>query len=230
MKISVSQIRLVCILSCLAFAFINSICLNSAKADSILIGQNGGGTVVPFFGATDLQEVYEANLFTSGAMNINALSFFRQAGNSGSDIDAVTYKIHLAVTTADSSTLSSDLSANLAGLTLHTFFDGTLNKTSGYTGTEALTFNGSAFGYDPSQGNLFLWVEKSSDPSSGGDLVIQATTQDAGQAMASNFTNRVENFGLVTSFTFDSFSVPEPSCLGILAASLAVLPFRRRRN
>jgi hypothetical protein len=187
---------------------------------SITVGTDNGSNDFPFSGpfdgyaGTDYQEAYADTDF-SGPMNITGIDFFLGNAIVG-NLYAGTYTLSLSVISNNIGSLSSsNLSSNLGS-------DNTVFETVALSGAapSILSFTGTPFLYDPSQGNLLLDISVAGGH--GGD---NAAYQD-GDGVGTQ-TARYQNFGMgngigygmVTEFisTASNSVVPEPSTLPLLA-------------
>src|SRR5580704_12002820 len=148
-----------------------------ASADSVTIGNATSNNGDPFNVPTyigDYQQVYNAALF-SGPVDITAITFFAATTIPTTTISG-DFTLDLSTTSAGSDTLSTTYADNL-GADNTQFFSGVVSKV--------LTFDGTPFLYDPSQGNLLLDVDVLSKPLGSGALAAGCSTD----------TNRVFNLG-----------------------------------
>ena len=168
----------------------------------------------------EYQQVYAGTQF-SGPVDITQLTFFRAPGFPLASISG-NFSLSLSTTSASIGSPSTTYSANI-GADDAVFFNGAVSNV--------LSFTGTPFLFNPSQGNLLLDVfVNTSDPNQS-SLAAGCSTQ----------TNRVFNFfgnssshgigtgpgqctpndyGLETQFTFTPVSVPEPSSLPVFGAAL----------
>jgi len=180
--------------------------------------------------STRYQQVYAASNFTSGPISINQISFFLSPLNAG-PLNTGTYTISLSTTAAAVNGLSSTFASNLGA---DNALFGVFNL--GGAAPATLTFTGTTFNYDPSQGNLLLDVQTSI--TSGQTVTDYSTSyyegrfQDAAGVFSRmhDFGDVFDNTGLVTEFAL--VPVPEPSTYALLAAGLAAMGVvaRRRRQ
>ncbi|MFN6468104.1 MAG: PEP-CTERM sorting domain-containing protein [Nostoc sp. SerVER01] len=193
----------------------------SAQALSITIGAPGdlgSGDCAPFGCVLRYQQVYDASLFSSPIL-IDTISFFNQNFQPGS-ISAATYTINFSTTTKAVNALSSTFADNI-GANNQSFFVGSL---SGAITNGKFSITGNNFLYDPSQGNLLLDISKDAgsfdfsvflDSQNGSAPSGTISRVYSFDNSPSGITN--DNYGLVTEFSFNTQSVPEPtSIIGLL--------------
>ena len=127
-----------------------------SAAGTIVIGAPGNpfdGDCAPFGCAVEYQQVYGAGLFP-GAITITGLTFFNDNFVPGSIADAE-YTISLSSTTAAVDGLDATFANNL-GSDNALFFSGGLGGP--ISPTNEFTISGTAFSYDPANGNLLLSI------------------------------------------------------------------------
>jgi len=137
-----------------------------AAGNTVIIGQPpaaGTGNCDPFgcpalFGLGTYQQVYISSAFT-GPLTIGTVTFYNtQVLNNGTHAQG-TYTLSFAYTSKAPGMLDLTNPANNITSGSQTFFTGTLPKiASGPSGIRVMSFSGTAFSYDPSNGNLLLTV------------------------------------------------------------------------
>lgn len=204
-----------------------------ASAAAITFGSGAGANSFPFGDSNYLgeyQQVYDGSLF-SGSVNITQLTFFAGPGFPFDKISG-NYTLHLSTTAAGVGSLST-VYANNIGADNSLFFSGTVSNV--------LSFTGTPFLFDPTQGNLLLDVFVNTSNSTRSRFAAGCSTQ----------INRVFNFfgnsasygiggspgqctpnsyGLQTQITFTPAAVPEPLTLSLFGAGAAGLAALRRRK
>jgi hypothetical protein len=140
--------------------------VGDARASSVTVGTyNGTPNCFPFscfaaFSGNEFQEVYASSAFTA-PITIDAVSFF-EAGPGG--LDSATYSVSFYTTTQPVDGLST-LGADHLGTLLSNFGAYSLSGAA----PSVLTFNGNAFTYNPSSGNLLMVVTVTSFTQPGGN-------------------------------------------------------------
>jgi hypothetical protein len=198
-----------------------------ASGDTVTTGGTDQGNVFPFGSPNyvgEYQQVYSASLF-SGPVDITAIAFFPQTDNPGQTISG-DFTLDLSTTSAGIDGLSTTYADNI-GTNNALFFSGSVS--------DVLSFTGTPFLYNPSQGNLLLDV----------NVVTPNSATNAFAAGCSPGTDRVFNsggngsptvggegcsagsgYGLETELTFtpaSTSSVPEPSSVLLLSMGLLAL-------
>ena len=177
------------------------------------------------------EQVYASSQF-SGPTSIYSLSFFNTSYNSGSyQLNTGNYSIYLSTTSAAVNGLSSSPLANL-GPDETLVYSGTLptNASNAFGGEFDFLLN-TTFSYDPSQGNLLMFVTSNTSSSSG----IYLDYDDSGQVSSRLYNGNTDTTALVTGFdlvgsaTPTTQSVPEPMSLLLVGAGLAAAAVAGRR-
>ena len=215
----------------------------------------GSGDASPF-GAGDVggiyitgfQQIFDSSLF-SGPITITGLQFFNtQFVDPGYDtINDSVYTVNLFTTSLTIYQLDPTALANNLFFTSNpgTLFSGELSGTVNGSFTVAPSDPSFYYNYDPSQGNLLLYITKTgnangpslfldtaSDPSV---LMSEATefstTFDPADPNATLTVNVTPNYGLVTEFvTPTDLSTPEPGTFVPCVLATFVLGLRLRRK
>ena len=213
---------------------------------------SGEGDVSPF-GAGDLggvfvtgwQEIYDASLFGGKPITIAGLRFFRTqfVDPSYDRVNSSVYTCMLITTTLGIDQLSPDsLPDNAVAGTVKsaTLFSREIGGTVGSSLTVAADPS-SSYEYDPSQGNLLVYITKTGNPD-GPSLFLDfaqddsigissgvefSRTEDPADPGADLFASVTVHRGLVTEFlTPAELATPEPGTLLSLAIGLLVLGYR----
>jgi hypothetical protein len=203
----------------------------SAQA-GIIIGTANSDNCIPWscrsVGIGNYEQIYNSSAFT-GTVNIGDIEFFNTFFNNGvsQGIANMSFSIYL-----DTSAQSVPDGSIPGGAQLFGSFS--LNDGP-WTFGQTLTFTGTPFLYDPSNGNLELVVEinaGSTDPGSGVFTFFDAESGGPFSRWCGGCgTVGNSGFGLVTGFSAStSVSVPEPTTLALFGAGLLGLSTIRRRR
>lgn len=216
-----------------AFVVLGCVSIGTLLGSSITVGVDNGGNGFPFGGpfltnpGTTYQEAYASSDF-SGPELITGIDFFQQAGFNG-PLYSGTYTLSLSTIGANIGSLSSTNLVSNLGLNNTVFNTVVLSGSA----PSKLTFTGTPFLYDPTQGNLLLNITVTGG--SGGKGVAFQDNEGVGTSVAryQNFgNNNGLGFGLVTEFdTSNGPAVPEPGTLSLFGCGLAaVLLVKRLRR
>lgn len=200
-------------------------------AGTITIGANTGGSPWPFTGSylAEYQQIYDGSLF-SGPVNINQITFFPAALSPNPPLIKGTFTLSLSTTSASVSNPSLVFADNL-GADNALFFSGAVDNV--------LTFTGTPFLFDPSQGNLLLDVVAPALPQNPLSFLAAGCSTDTnriywrGTALIGGAPGQCtpNSFGLETQFTFTAAQVPEPSEFALFGSGLlALIGLARRRR
>ena len=217
-----------------AIFLLGCVSVGSLFGSSLVVGTDNGANAFPFGGpffgnpGTTYQEAYAASDF-SGPELITGVDFFQAAGFSG-NLYSGTYTLSFSIISANIGSLSTTNLASNIGVNNAVFDTVVLSGKAPST----LSFTGTPFMYDPSQGNLLLNI--SITGGSGGSGVAFQDNEGVGTGVAryQNFgTNNGLGWGLVTQFdtTSGGPAVPEPGTLSLFGlSSAAVLLVKRFRR
>jgi hypothetical protein len=200
-----------------------------ANAD-ITIGNANSENCIPFSCRSidngNYEQIYNSSAFNGQSINIGDIEFFNQYYNNGGSqgIANLNFSLYLAVTSQSVPDGSIPAGAVLFG---------TYSLNGGlWTYPNTLTFNGTAFNYDPAAGNLELILETTggSDPSSGVYTYFDAESGGPFSRWCSACGSD-QGYGLVTGFsTAQTGTTPEPSSLLLTASGLLGLAGVIRRK
>lgn len=194
------------------------------------------GCVIPGFSSTTYQQVYASSGF-SGPIDIFSVGFFHTQVGLGTGLyNGGTFAISFSTTTKPVNGLDTVTFANNIGADNQAFTSVTL---SGLAPNGEIIFDGTAFDYNPANGNLLMSISVTgplADHDSSGDLFLDERVGTAAGAFsrAHDFGDGFENFGLVTEFNplevTPGGAVPEPPTFLLLGGGLvAILASRRKR-
>jgi len=207
--------------------------LVSVASAHIVIGtaDPGSGNEFPFGDGVgnNYEQVYNQSDF-SGPITINQISFFNtQFFPGASTWSPGTYSFYLSTTAAFNTLTGSDEGSD--NQLFGTFV------LSGAVPSPQINFDGTAFNYNPANGNLLLDIQSST--SGSGFVFLDAMNGDAGTLFNRwyNANSDTENgdvsdsWGLVTGFNdVSSSSVPDGSSALVLlsGACMALIAVRRK--
>ena len=211
-----------------ALAFGSLTLATPVLADDLVVGGPGQtGDCAPFGCVIRYQQAYSANLFTSGPINIHAITFY-YGGDGFSNVGAGNYNISFSTAATGVGSLSPTFADNI-GADSKTFFNGALSGTV----IPTLVISGASFRYDPSMGDLLMNVTKSSP----GDFTTYQLYRDdfAGFQRVYDFTSTTtgnvdNNYGLVTGFNYTLASVPEAASWAMMIAGFGLIGAAMRRQ
>jgi hypothetical protein len=182
----------------------------SAFAGTIVVGANNGGNCDPFscpgLGGgieTEYQQVYASSQFP-GTFVIDSIDFFQAMAGAS---DAATYQISFSITGQAVGGLSTTLSNNI-GVNSQVFGTFTISSSP----ASLLTFTGTPYTYDPSEGNLLMDVVITGESGPGTASWDEREADSSGAVTSRAYSgtfSEADTEGLVTQF--DGSSVPEPS-------------------
>ncbi len=224
----------------------------SLQASNLTLGNPpmvGTGNCDPFgcpgfIGLGTYQQVYLSSAFPS-EISIQGLTFFDTQVANGGTPAAGNYTISLSYTSFDPGDLSlSSPATNITGGS-QTFFSGTLPSLTSVTGGSVLVIPGTAFDYNPADGNLLMTVTVTGAGSVGPALYLNealcgpktfcpaGTTDVSGSVYFGTVAGGNAEGGLVTEFAYSGVEgTPEPASVLTVLAGLAVIGYhsRRKRN
>ncbi|MGL4513613.1 MAG: hypothetical protein ACRCT8_11020 [Lacipirellulaceae bacterium] len=207
----------------------------------------GGNNILPFnlgqlsIASSRYQQVYSASEFPSSPIRITEIAF-RPDGLHGAAFSATLRDVHVNLSTTPRAVGAlSRVFADNVGLNETVVRSGALPLSSWFTGPprgpkqfDITIFFSQPFDYYPSTGNLLLDVRNflgglttAFDGSRSGSSTSRVTTFEEGSAdsLSAAFID-VENFGLVTQFTYTA--VPEPSAFVAATQAVAFVLVARR--
>jgi len=213
----------------------------------LTIGTATGSNFIPFssYTGTDVngqqvqttayEQIYSAALF-SGPVEIQAISFFQTFNTAATGLVPGQYSFSFYTTRTGVGLLQACQTCNLTG-PAQPFFTGSLPAaTSSSNGSPLeLTITGNTGGglvsYDPSAGNLLLYVVALGQPftpsSALGTIYGGLDSQNNSPVMSrayfvNGLTAGTDNDALVTQFSFAApAAVPEPPAWALMAGGLA---------
>jgi hypothetical protein len=207
----------------------------AAPASAVTVGTANNGNCIPFNcyingGTTDLQQIYKGSAV--GPITFDTITFFTYP-NGHESILSANYEIIFGTT---SSPVGSSSLATLSNVA--TFFNGAV--TGGPIVGGSYSFQGNAYTFDPSSGNLVMEVfttNQANVPISNTTGFFQADNTGTSISRVYRYGDPTialqhENVGLVTEFSTSAVaSVPEPSTWAMMILGFAGLGFMAyRRN
>ena len=206
----------------LLFGMLSLSMLVPSLSQAVIVGTIGyEANTFPFtFGAgTRYQQVYDANLF-SGPMLIENLTFYNSTSIDAATLSEGAFEIHLSATDAIVDGLSATFDDNVGSN--DAFF---ANLAGGVTVASGNTLDiaGTAFNYNPADGNLLL--DMFTNITSYGQGGFDGHTGDFGgassrmQDFGSTSSSANSGYGLVTGFNEVS-TVPIPATVWLFGSAL----------
>jgi hypothetical protein len=182
-----------------------------------------------FFDLGTYQQVYTDAAF-SGESTITALTFYDSEIQNNAVPATGTYTLSLSYSNNGPGELNLINPNNNITSGSQVFFTGSVPQLS----QNMLVFGGTAFDYNPADGNLLLTITMV-DPS---DLVPtlfldqSAMTNQTTNAFFGSFNGGNNTGGLVTGFTMlpSAVSTPEPGSLFFILGGVSLIAYLRRRQ
>lgn len=203
----------------------------------------GTGNSYPFGSAYDgeYQQIYNSGQF-NGPITITNLEFFNtQVDFGATSMNSGTWTIGLGTTATDWNTLSATMSLN--GFTTQVF-SGDLFQPWAFGDTLVINLS-TPFTYDPANGNLLMDIVVSGASAPGGSIFFDTNGYNNGTFDGNTFLGRVycpggvncggvgtvdNGYGLVTGFSYNSGTVPEPGSLALFGSGVVGLMAVARRK
>jgi hypothetical protein len=198
------------------------ICGGAAAATVTIGGTGSGGNTIPFTStfSSSYQQVYSSAAFGSAPILISEITFYAAADLGATTLDGGTYTLSLSETSASVGGLSANLAANVGS-----------NNAVVYSGLSEFNYVlNTPYLYDPTAGNLLLYVTTENQTSGTGGIAsgIDPLTSRAYAGISSG----TDSTGLETTFAFTN-AVPEPSTWAMMIlgfAGIGFMAYRRKNN
>lgn len=192
-------------------------------AGQVIGTSNAGSNAIPFHNTLRYQQIFDAAVW-SGAVSILELGF-RNTLQPDYGLD-FTADFYLSTSSASLTGLSPDLDSNLGS---NTSLFGSFSRAGAFS---SISFAGSPFVYDPSEGNLLLDIRFSSNSGFAFfDATLDSRTSRGWVGVDDGYGNGVSyGYGLVTEFSSRAVSVPEPAPYLLLSLGLLALAYLKRRQ
>jgi hypothetical protein len=169
-------------------AFAAAVTAQRPGSDEIVVPQSDGqsGLCVPFDCATRIQQVFDSATIPA-TIRIDALELFNNVKQGAEGfLEPAHYQIFLSRTHASSTTLSTDMDANV-GRNARQVADFTIaDFNTFFTGAFHIPL-AAPFVYNPHAGNLLLEIRKDQTANFGdGPVYVDGTTQGIGIALVTD--------------------------------------------